>query len=262
MYEQTLTLTGLTAEQAAVYEALLKSGPSPARKIAQNTPYKRTLVYKILEDLQKLGLVARRDEVGKVSIYEPTHPLKLKELAEKRQEQARNAQTALEGIFGQLTSDFNLISGKPGVKFYEGKEGIIKIYETLLAHGSNIDSIEDKGEMAGFIPEYSHNYPKERVKRNIFNRVIAPSDNPINATSEKEMRETRFIPTDQFPFRMDIKIAGRLVSLITFQKENADGVLVDNEEIAENFRLLFELLWKLLEKPEQKTESISETKIV
>ena len=58
------------------------------------------------------------------------------------------------------------------------------------------------------------------------------------------MRETKFLATALFPFRMDIKIAGRLVSLITFKKDSTVGVLIDNQEIADNFQILFELLWR------------------
>jgi len=247
MYEQTLSLAGLTPDQATVYEVLLKNGPQTARKVSQITPFKRSLVYKHLEDLQKLGLVARHDEVGKVSVFEPAHPLKLKELTEKQETQAKSAQIALESILGSMTSDFNLVSGKPGVQFFEGKPGIIKLYEQILAHGQNIDSIEDKGEMVSFFPDYVKEFIAKRIKKGLHNRVIAPSNSPINVSSEKELRETRLVETARFPFRMDIKIAGRLVSLITFQKEHPVGVLVDNQEIADNFRLLFDLLWNLLE---------------
>ena len=245
-YQQSLIQAGLTPEQAIIYEFLIKNGPQPAGKVSLKTPLKRGLVYKLLEQLVESGLVIKKDEPEKVAIFEPAHPLKLKELAEKKEEQAKNAQEALKGVLEKLTLDYNLISGKPGVKFYEGQEGIIKVYEQLLEQGANIDSIEDKGEMAAFIPEYSKNYPWRRVRRNIFNRVVAPSDNTINPTDPKQMRETRFIPTAEFPFRMDIKIAGRLVSLITFQKENPIGILIDNQEVADNFKMLFELVWKKL----------------
>lgn len=246
VYQQALTLAGLTQDQAVIYEFLLKNGKLTARKISQNTPYKRSLVYKYLEDLVKKGLVMRHDEIGKVSVFEPVHPLKLKDFAEKQEEQAKNAQQALDAVLGQMTSDFNLISGRPGVRFFEGKNGIIKIYEEMLAHGQNIESIEDKGEMAAFIPDYVKEFIKKRIKKGLRNRVIAPSDNPINVSSESELREVRSIATSKFPFKMDVKIAGRLVSFITFQKENPVGVLVDSQEIADNFRLLFETLWECL----------------
>lgn len=247
-YSQPLIQAGLNPEQAAVYEVLLKIGPSPARRVAQNSPYKRSLVYKILDELIALNLATKKDEIGRVSVFEPSHPLKLKELLEKQEQRVKEAATALDSVLGNMTLAYGMISGRPGIKFYEGRDGIIKIYEEILKAGKPIDSIEDKGEMAAFIPEYFPQFIKKRVKLGIKNRVIAPADNKINIDSQPELRETRFIPTADFPFRMDIKITGRLVSLITFQKEHPVGVLVDNREIADNFLLLFEFFWKSLEK--------------
>lgn len=252
-YQQSLIQAGLSEEQALIYEYLVKNGPQTAGKISTSTPLKRGLVYKILDNLVNSGLAIKHDSPGKVAIFEPAHPLKLKELAEKKEADAKNAQEALKGVLEKMTIDYNLISGRPGVKFYEGIDGITNIYDSLLEQGKPIDSFEDKGEMIALIPEYAKAYPKRRVKLGITNRVIAPSDNPINQTDESLMRETRFIPTKDFPFRMDVKIAGRLVSLITFQKENPVGVLIDNQEIAENFRILFEMVWKTQSSAELKT---------
>lgn len=256
MYETTLIQAGLNPEQAAVYEVLLKIGPSPARKISQNSPYKRSLVYKILDELVALNLASKKDEVGKISMFEPAHPMKLKELTEKKAEAAKQAQSALDSVLSDLTLAYGMISGRPGVKFYEGRDGIIKIYEEILKSGSPIDSIEDKGEMAAFIPEYFPQFIKKRVKLGIRNRVIVPADNKINIDSQAELRETRFIPTAQFPFRMDIKITDRFVSLVTFQKEHPVGVLIDNQEIADNFRMLFEFVWKSLETKPSNNNSV------
>jgi sugar-specific transcriptional regulator TrmB len=154
-------------------------------------------------------------------------------------EQAKN-------IIPQLKSIHN-VKERPKIRFYEGKEGIIKIYEDLLAQKSHIDSFEDKGEMSLFIPEYAKEFITKRIKNKVYNRVIAPSTNQININSQAELRETRFLPVSQFPFRMDIKIAGNEVSLISFQKENPVGILIENKEIADNFHILFDLVWKFLE---------------
>ncbi|HOZ36476.1 MAG TPA: helix-turn-helix domain-containing protein [bacterium] len=240
-----LTQLGLSDKEAEIYQIMLRHGKTPASKILPETSLKRTTVYSILEDLVKKGIV-EKDESGAVIEFRAKHPYALKEYLESRVSQIKTAESKLDAVLPDFISFYNSAQNRPGVKFYEGKEGIIKIYEELLKQGKNIDSIEDKGEMAAFIPEYSKDYPKKRVKHNIFNRVIAPSDNPINPTNEKEMRETRFIPTSQFPFRMDVKIVGQLVSLITFKKDNPTGVLIDNQELAENFRMMFELIWNFL----------------
>ncbi len=242
-FQQSLIQAGLTADEALIYEYLVKNGRQTAGRMSLATPLKRGLVYKILEQLTASGLVIKHDAPGKVAVFEPAHPLKLKELAEKKEEDAKNAQAALAGVMERLTMEYNLLSDRPGVKFYQGTEGIIHIYDALLEQGAAIDSFEDKGEMIKLIPAYAASYPRQRVKRNMFNRVIAPRDNPINQSDAVMLRETRFVSTERFPFRMDIKISGRYVSLITFQKENPVGVLIDNPEIADNFRLLFDLVW-------------------
>src|SRR3989344_3806878 len=127
MFEQQLEQSGLTKNQAVVYEALLKTGATPARTLLAAIPLKRGLAYKVLDELAGLDLVSKKDEPGKVAIFEPAHPSKLKEIAETKEKQAQNTQVALDGILGQLSSDFNLSAGKPGVRFYEGVEGVKKV---------------------------------------------------------------------------------------------------------------------------------------
>ncbi len=246
MYEQSLQQAGLTLDQALIYEVLLKNGPLKASKVHQKTPLKRGLVYKILEDLVKIGLVEKAEEPGKVSIFSPAHPLKLRDVAKEREQKARDAQVALDGVLGQLSSDYNLTIGKPGVEFFEGKEGLIQLYERILGSGQPIDSIEDKGNMVNVIGDYIPVYVKTRVQRGLYNRVITPATNAVNTTDQSQLREARTIPEAQFPFRLDIKIAGPLLSIVSLQKENTVGVLIDNKEIAENFKILFEYWWKQL----------------
>ena len=245
MYEKTLEQIGLSPNQAIIYETLVKNGTLTASKVSQKTPLKRGLVYKTLDELVDLNIVEKKEDPGKVAVFKSNHPFKLKDLTENRAQKAGDAIKILDSLLPSITSDYNLTTGRPGVKFYEGKRGIIKIYEELLVTNERMDSIEDKGEMADFIPEYSNKYPNKRVKNNIFNRVIAPADTPINKNDPEEMRETHFIPTKIFPFRMDIKIIADLVSIITFQQDNPIGILIKNKEVADNYRLLFELIWNL-----------------
>jgi len=244
MYEQTLSQAGLTADQAEVYEILIKNGPMKAGKISQKSSLKRGLIYKLLDQMVEIGLIEKKEEASKVAVFSAAHPLKLKELAEKQEQQAKDSQLVLAGILPSILSDYNLASGRPNVRFYEGRDGIIKIYEELLAEKKPIDSIEDKGEMAKFIPEYASTFIKKRVAANIYNRVVCPAGNPINKTDEAEMRQTRSISAEKFPLSMDIKIVGDKVSLITLKKDTAIGIIIDHPEIASNFRILFEYMWE------------------
>src|SRR4051812_9749020 len=112
-YQESLRQAGLAKDQAAIYEALVKRGPSPASDIALSAGLGRPLAYKVLDELIEIGLVEKKDEPKKVAKFIPVHPLKLKEIADKRLDSAQNAKTALEGTLSKLISDFNLQSGKP-----------------------------------------------------------------------------------------------------------------------------------------------------
>lgn len=238
----TLTKAGLDPVTASVYLALIELGETQVGPVQEKTSLSRASVYEALSGLLAEGYVEYRKE-GRVAYYKPVHPQKLEELiGQKKREVA-----LLEGEMGEtirsLSGTFNLAFNKPGVKLYEGKEGVIEAYEKILTLSSPIDSIEDKGEMAEFIPDYFPKFIQKRIEKKIFNRVVAPSSNTINITSEKEFRETRSIDASEFPFSMDIKICANTVLFATLKKGQAIAVLIEDPIICENFRLLFKFFW-------------------
>ena len=243
---EILAKLGLNKNEAQIYELLLTEGSLGVKPILFRTKLKRGNAYYHLDSLKAKGLVETQTERGR-TMFIAKHPERLELLLAQQKTALAAAEEELNKTLPSLKGIFQLATTKPGVKFFEGREGIIKIYETLLEQNQQIDSFEDKGEMVGFFADYVKAFIAKRINKKIFNRVIAPSSSPINVTSPKEYRETRLLPVAQFPFRMDIKIVGHLVSLISFQKDNPVGILIENKEIAENFKILFELVWKLLE---------------
>ena len=237
---------GLNKNEAQIYEVLLNEGSLGVKPILSRTGLKRGNAYYHLDSLKAKGLVETEKDGGR-TLFSAKHPEQLELLLAQQKAALSEAEENLHKTLPALRGIFQLSTTKPGVKFFEGQEGIIKIYETLLAQGQSIDSFEDKGEMVAFFADYVKEFISKRIKQRIFNRVIAPSTSPINVSSPKEFREARLLPVAQFPFRMDIKIVDNLVSLISFQKDNPVGILVENKEIAENFKMLFEMVWKLLE---------------
>ncbi len=245
MYETTLTLAGLSPDQASIYEILLKNGPLTARKLGLLSPYKRGLVYKYLEDLQNKGLVVRHDEIGKVSVFEPAHPLKLKEIIEKQENQTKAASLALDGILGQLTSDFNLISGRPGVRFYEGKEGVIKVAEDSLHAKSEILSYIDNQAVNKFLGDYNKEYIKKRNKLALKKRMITlDSDFIRNRVKDFNLNTTDIRVIDaKYPFATVMQIYDNRVSYITLGDNKMIGIIIEDSHIAQMHKTLFDYTW-------------------
>src|SRR3989338_135756 len=172
MYELPLVAAGLEPDQAQIYEILLKNGPLKAGKVALKSTLKRGLVYKILDELVELGLVIKNEPAGKVAIFEPAHPLKIKEFAEAKEAKLKTAQLALDGILGNLTSDYNLALNKPGVQFFEGMDGIKKILDDSLASKTEIYSYADIESINKYIPDLNREYVAKRERLKIKKRGI------------------------------------------------------------------------------------------
>jgi sugar-specific transcriptional regulator TrmB len=249
MYELTLEKAGLTLDQAAVYEVLLKNGPLPAGEVSKRAELKRGLTYKVLDELVALGLVAKNSK-QKVLRFEATHPLRLKELAEQKEQAARVAQEALGGIIGNLTSDFNLISGRPGVRYYEGDAAIRILADDTLVSGNEVLTYLDYKYMDTYLPKENARYIAERVKKGIHKRIIGPDTEyvrSIKTTLEKNLVSMRLIPADAAPFTSIVQIYDQKVSFLSLTETRRIGVIIDDPYISTMHRTLFESLWKKAE---------------
>ncbi len=240
--KDTLVKAGLPEHQAEVYVILASGGEMLVPQILEKTELSRATVYDALPELLVRGLIEYRKE-GREAYYKPVHPNKLFDLLEQKKRDTALLEDEMKTTVQTLIGTYSLVQHQPGIRFFEGKDGVTAAYDELLSLGLPIDSIEDKGDMMEFIPEYATSFVKRRSAKKIMNRVVAPSTNEINITSQEEYRETRTIPVDEFPFTMDIKIAGDSVFLVPLKEKNAVAVRIDHPQIAENFRLIFKFFW-------------------
>ena len=249
-YQQSLTEAGLTKDQAAIYETMVKLGPLTASSIAYAAGVGRTLTYKILEELIEEGLVDKKDEPKKVALFFPAHPLKLKEIVEKRLEHARDAHIALDGILNKLASDFNLTSGRPGVRFYEGLDGIRKVAWDSLETRGELRQYADIEAIRKFIPDLNAEYVTERQKRKIKKRTIILDTHGAREyliPRAPDITDTRFIKTTEAPFQSIMLIYDGKVSYTTLSEEHLIGMIITDPHIFATHRYLFDFAWEKAE---------------
>ena len=78
-------------------------------------------------------------------------------------------------------------------------------------------------------------------------RIIYTSKSEPVLETKKGLRERRFLPKEKFPFAGSVTIYGNKVALIN-QKTTVSGVIIENKEIAETLRTMFNLAWEASEK--------------
>lgn len=255
LYEQFLIQIGLSKEQANVYEALVTGGLIPARSITQKTGIKRGMVYKTLDQLMNMGLVEKKEDISKIALFFPTHPNNLRKILEKREQEIKSVELSLNSVINKISSDFNLISGKPNVQFFEGMEGMKKVLEDSLSAQTEIYSYADIEAIQKYIPDINADYVKKREKFNIKKKAIlldTPFSRNFVKDYYKDVTDIRFINTQTTPFNTIVQIYDNKVSYITLSEKEMIGVIIEDKHIYTMHRDLFEYNWKSAEEINQK----------
>lgn len=259
MYKDIFTQLGLSPNESTIYECLLKNGQSTVGEIIKKTPLKRGVAYNILGDLIRKNLVSEKKiKVGKgkekIAHFIPSHPEKLREYLENKKSQLDKIENTLNANLPALVSDFNLISGKPGVRFFEGIEGVKKVISDTLINNTKkeILAFSDVGSYVEYLKTWNTNYyaPKRR-ELNISEKVIIP-DKPAaldymndyikNPQSDK-LTDILFINHKSYAFKTEINIYENKVSFVTFSQKTHIGVIIENEEIFDTLLATFNLIW-------------------
>lgn len=252
MLDKILQKLGLSSKEARVYLAALELGAAPVQQIAKKATVNRPTTYVILESLMKKGL-ATSVERGKKVLFTAEPPEQLERLLARQQDEIEEKRQDLLKILPELEAIFNLSENRPRVKFYEGKEGIIAAGQDFL---NNIEpriiiySFTPLDEILRVFPEFDKINPKERMERRLPTRVIYTnfSGRLKDADSRKEMRETRFIPKDKFPFYTALSIVPNMKINLTTYKDRLLAVNIDSPEIANSLKAIWDLAWEAAEK--------------
>jgi sugar-specific transcriptional regulator TrmB len=260
MYEQNLILSGLTKDEAHIYEMLVRNGRMRASDIARDAQISsRPLAYKILDDLEEKGLIEKHEKEKGITEFTASHPLKLKEFVLQKREQAEGASIAVEGILGKLISDFNLTSGKPGIRFFEGKAGMKAVLDDSLTAKEAIDTYVDIEAIEKYIPDINKEYSQQREKYGIKKRGIV-LDTPFNRKHLSEyhtrVTDTKFIKLNRAPFHTVMQIYDKKISYLTLREENMIGAIIEDPHIYAMHKSLFEYLWTITRSPDTTAEQV------
>jgi sugar-specific transcriptional regulator TrmB len=255
MYKDLFTSLGLSANESIVYEFLLKNGESSAGAIIKKTPLKRGVIYNTLEELAKKDLITEQRMAkikggGKISYFTPNHPQKLEEYLESEKIRLEKVQRTLDISLPSIVSDFNLISGKPGVKFYEGIGGIKKVLADSLTAKSTIYSYADLEAVVTHIDKINRAYVKKRDELGLKKKVIFIDSSFARKYLKNYHRETtymKFIDHKLYPFNSVMQMYDEKISYITLSKTSKIGVIIEDKNIYQMHKSLFEYTWSKAE---------------
>src|SRR3989338_3406537 len=128
--EEVLKTIGLSEKEAQVYLGLLELGRGTVSSVTRRVGINRTSGYHLLDGLVSKGLISVSGKEPKQE-YIAESPEKITDLLKKQLEKDEARLKSAEELVPQLKSLHN-VTDRPRVRFYEGKEGLMQVYEDTL----------------------------------------------------------------------------------------------------------------------------------
>lgn len=243
-----LPTIGLTKNEADVYELLLQLGEVPVWKIQQKAELKRPTLYLTLQNLEKKGLVSKRDFEKKIH-FRPEPPTKLLSLAEQHYNELDRAKSDLQTILPELTSQYIISVEKPVISTYEGIDGIKKVFQDIYAPKNEpVYGCVDLEKSDEAVPSY---IVKKLIPLRIKNKVFAktflgesPAAKDVANNDENSLRESLLLDKKRYPLPAEIDVYEDKVAMLSFTKGQFVGVMIQNQDIATSLKTIFKLAFE------------------
>lgn len=256
MSKEILLKTGLTQVQAEIYDFLVRNGDFKASDIGKKIKRPRGVTYKGLDELLQMELV-EKIENKKITQFRAGHPSNLEKLISAKEKIFLQDKKSLILTIPSLISAFNINHNKPGVKYYENRDGVIEALDSI------IENFKPDTEIISFVKVLPDKFEKElsdifsrfirkRIATNIKTRVISidtPEGKYLKENDVKSLRETRLAQTKKLPLDFqggEIFIYEDEIYSVMIEKNNFFAFSIQNKSISQLLRAFFEIEWELL----------------
>ncbi len=234
---------GLTEPQAKAYLLLVKHGSLKPPVIAQKLGVTRTNAYKVFDQLEEFGL-AKKLEQDKKLTYTASHPTALEHLAETKRKAAAEHEKQVKAAIPSLLNYFFTFSEQPGVRYFQGKEGIETIYKEQLRDKQDLYIIRSWKDREFFGKGVYNVWRKRPSTYGIPTTILSPDVPDANNDPDidkKYLFDRTWMKQEDYTAPVEWNIFGSKVSVISFGEE-AMGLVIDSPQIAESLRQLFCLM--------------------
>jgi sugar-specific transcriptional regulator TrmB len=234
---------GLTQEEARVYLACLEISGGPVSVIARKAGVHRVSCYHTLENLQRKRLLSQYNKNG-VKCFAPEPPEQVIKLAEEHLHLAK-------GLLPELKSLASALAFKPKIRFYEGQDGVEKVFTESLGARGEILGYTNLKNVTGFFPQYFREYTATKLKRKIKTRYLSPTvpegvrimEPFLPKEYDKNLIEILLVNKDQFPFENEVLIFNYSVGIVSVKGDELLGLIVESPTFARTMKAVFDLAW-------------------
>ncbi|MBI2355675.1 MAG: hypothetical protein HYV13_00525 [Candidatus Doudnabacteria bacterium] len=229
---------GYPPSEVRLYLAALDIGESTITDLANKVGMPRTSVQSVIEDMQNRGLMHSYIK-RKRRYWVAENPEKLMILLKERE-------AALKSIMPELQAKRFTHGGRFVVQIYNGPTQIKLIMDDIIDTKHHISAIVSWDEWKTFLgSDFVKDFIERRVQHFLRVRLLTaqtPSSVELKKLDEQSLRHTKFLP-DNAGINNSIFIYGNKLAIISINKRQPMGIVIDDLDIAHSAEILFEALW-------------------
>ncbi|KKQ72243.1 MAG: Transcriptional regulator, TrmB [Candidatus Peregrinibacteria bacterium GW2011_GWC2_39_14] len=248
MISKILSAFDFSDKEIKIFEKLLEFGIQPASQIARLTELPRNTVRDVLDRLTKRGFLIRTQHAN--AHYYGVEKVEsivfhLKKERTTFNDQYEHQIDILKNFGSELVPNTQR-GNRPQITFYDGTEGLEKVYEDTLTSRTDIlayaclETMYDSG-----LKDYFPKYFKRRAAKKIFIRAIFPDSKEARERVKKdkeELRESVIVPKNMLDISPEINIYDGKVIFVSWEEKIA--IQIRSDEIYKAMKIVFDLAWK------------------
>ena len=235
---------GATDKETQAFLKMLQLGSQPISVIAKYVGVPRSSMYAILERLKKLHLTEEFKKNG-ITYIKCISVKTIADVLHSKERQIENALQIFEEKLPELENLENKLTITPRVKFFEGQEETMKIYEEVLRE-KEFYAVFNPKIVKRMMPEYVYQVAEILRKNNGKAKelvVKSAEADEYKKRFESDFHQIKILP-EKTQFQSDTIICSDKIYMVSYGKNEVCATEIINPHLAQTQRALFELLWE------------------
>jgi len=254
MLEEQLKKLGLGGYEARVYDVLVANSPASATSIAKKCNLSRSSVYTTLSSLIAKGLIGTTYK-NDVKQFVAGGFDSLKNLIKKEQAQIQEKISVLNQTEEIIKTLSNQKINIPQIVFFEGQEGLKKIYLSMIRQSNQDDTMYIIRDEFVWQPDWKFIFSNDwhsrikriKIEKNLKTLLLINDSKiekeKINHYKYRKNLQFNFLPKNKAAKQFAMYISGDTTSILSMENNNLVGIKITNQHLTNNFKNLFKVLW-------------------